>query len=247
MNRLLENKVILVTGGKGLIGKAIIEDIRSKGGVAINSDISFDSTNLQKDELRMDVTDEKSVIDGVKEVHEFYKRIDGLVNNAYPKTKDFDDHFESIKLDTWNKNLEFQLSSTFLCIQKTLPYLKESNGSIVNLGSIYGVVGNDLTLYHNTNINPVAPYSAIKGGVINLTRYLASFYGSEGVRVNVVSPGGIFNNQHPKFVKNYESKVPLKRMGKPQDIAPMISFLLSSEASYITGQNILVDGGWTCI
>ena len=109
------------------------------------------------------------------------------------------------------------------------------------------MVGNDLSIYENTNINPVAPYSAIKGGIVNLTRYLAAFYGSEEIRVNVVSPGGIFNNEHPTFVENYEKKVPLKRMGQPEDIAPTVSFLLSKEAAYITGQNIMVDGGWTCI
>ena len=113
--------------------------------------------------------------------------------------------------------------------------------------SIYGVVGNDLTMYENTSINTAAPYSAIKGGVINFTRYLASYYGRNGVRINCVSPGGIFDNQHETFVSNYEKKVPMGRMGNPDDIAPAVSFLLSDEAKYITGQNLIVDGGWTVI
>ena len=91
-----------------------------------------------------------------------------------------------------------------------------------------------------------AAYSAIKGGVINFSRYLASYYGKHGIRINCVSPGGIFNNQHKNFVKNYVNNVPLKRMGNPDDISPAVSFLLSEEASYITGQNLIVDGGWTC-
>lgn len=244
---ILDNKVILVTGGEGLIGKAIISDIKRKGGIALNADISFSATNWDLNQISMDVTDETSIIDSFKAIEEKYGKLDGLVNNAYPRTKDFGEHFESIKLDTWNKNVEYQMSSTFLCIQKALPLLKESKGSIVNIGSIYGVVGNDLSIYENTNLNPVAPYSAIKGGITNLTRYLASFYGAAGVRVNIVSPGGIFNNEHPTFVENYEKKVPLKRMGRPDDIAPTVSFLLSSESKYITGQNIMVDGGWTCI
>ena len=95
-------------------------------------------------------------------------------------------------------------------------------------------------------ISPAA-YSFIKGGVINFTRYLASYYGRLGIRVNTVSPGGIFNHQNKVFVKNYEKKVPLGRMGKPDDIAPVVSFLLSSDSKYITGQNIAVDGGWTAI
>jgi NAD(P)-dependent dehydrogenase (short-subunit alcohol dehydrogenase family) len=97
------------------------------------------------------------------------------------------------------------------------------------------------------NLNPPAAYSAIKGGLINFTRFLASKYGKDGIRVNTVSPGGIFDNQPVKFVENYERKVPLKRMGKPSDIAPAVSFLLSKEAEYITGHNLIVDGGWTAI
>tara|TARA_R110002072_G_scaffold83029_2_gene188727 strand:+ start:420 stop:1163 length:744 start_codon:yes stop_codon:yes gene_type:complete len=247
MTDLLKNKIILVTGGDGLIGKAIVEDINNKGGIAVNADIVFPKTDLENNNLLMDVTDENSMLEGIHLVKKHYGKIDGLVNNAYPRTKDFGNEFEKIDLESWNKNLNYQLSSTFFCIQKSIPFLKETKGAIVNLGSIYGVVGNDLSIYENTDINPVAPYSAIKGGIINFSRYLASYYGAAGIRVNVVSPGGIFNHQDPNFVKNYENKVPMKRMGTPDDIAPAVSFLLSNEAKYITGQNLVVDGGWTAI
>ena len=96
-------------------------------------------------------------------------------------------------------------------------------------------------------INSPAAYTAIKGGIINFTRFLASYYGRFGVRANCVSPGGIFDNQNPVFVNNYEERVPMKRMGKPEDVAGPVSFLLSDDAAYITGHNLLVDGGWTCI
>ena len=122
------------------------------------------------------------------------------------------------------------------------------SGSIVNVASIYGVVGNDFTIYENTNgMTSPAAYSAIKGGVINFTKYLASYFGSYGIRVNAVSPGGIFNNQNKTFVEQFEYKVPLKRMAKPEEISPSITFLLSDESSYITGHNLIVDGGWTSI
>lgn len=124
---------------------------------------------------------------------------------------------------------------------------KQQNGAIVNIASIYGVVGNDFTVYEATNLTSAAAYSAIKGGIINFTRYLASYFGRDQIRINCVSPGGIFDNQNPVFVKNYENKVPLKRMGTADDIAPAVSFLLSDEAKYITGQNLIVDGGWTAI
>ena len=98
-----------------------------------------------------------------------------------------------------------------------------------------------------TKINPAAAYSAIKGGLINFTKYLASYYGQHNIRINCVSPGGIFDNQASIFVSQYENKVPLRRMGVPQDISPSVVFLLGNDSSYITGQNIIIDGGWTAI
>ena len=123
----------------------------------------------------------------------------------------------------------------------------QGNGSLLNFASIYGVVGNDFTIYEGLEMYPPAAYSAIKGGIVSLTKYLASYFGKFNIRVNCLSPGGIFDHQHHEFVKRYEERVPLKRMGKPEDIAPVACFLVSDGAGYITGQNILVDGGWTCI
>jgi NAD(P)-dependent dehydrogenase (short-subunit alcohol dehydrogenase family) len=119
---------------------------------------------------------------------------------------------------------------------------------MVNIASIYGIVGNDFTVYENTGgLTSPAAYSAIKGGLINFSRYLASYFGKFGVRINCVSPGGIIDQQHPNFIQQYSAKVPLKRLGKPAEIAPGVSFLLSDDASYITGHNLVIDGGWTSI
>ncbi len=243
---ILKDKVIIVTGGSGLIGKAIIEDITLKGGCAINADISVE-TDLSRNLIKIDITDEVSVVEGIEKIAQHFGKIDGLVNNAYPRTKDWGAKFEDITFDSWRTNVDIQMNTSFLMIQKVMPQLLNSKGSIVNIASIYGVVGNDFSIYENTNINTAAPYAAIKGGIINLTRYLCSYYGKRGVRVNCVSPGGIFDNQHEIFVNNYERKVPLGRMGNADDIAPAISFLLSEDAKYITGQNLIVDGGWTAI
>lgn len=246
MNSTLKNKIIIVTGGSGLLGREIISDLSSKGALAINADINV-VTDFAKHTLNVDITSEKSIVKGIKLVSDFYGKIDGLVNNAYPRTKDWGTKFEDITYDSWQKNVDMQMNTTFLFIQKIMSELLKTKGSIVNMTSIYGVLGNDLTIYENTSINTAAPYSAIKGGVINFSRYLASYYGRKGVRVNCVSPGGIFDNQHETFVANYEKKVPMGRMGNPDDIAPAVSFLLSDEAKYITGQNLIVDGGWTVI
>lgn len=246
MNNSLDHKIIIVTGGSGLLGKEIVKDLASKGAIAINADINVD-TDLENRNLQVDITSEVSVTKAIKLVSDFYGKIDGLVNNAYPRTEDWGAKFEDITYESWQKNVDMQMNTTFLFIQKIIPDLLKTKGSIVNMTSIYGVVGNDMTIYENTTINTAAPYSAIKGGVINFSRYLASYYGRKGIRVNCVSPGGIFDNQNMEFVTNYEKKVPMGRMGNPDDIAPIVSFLLSQESKYITGQNFIVDGGWTAI
>ena len=123
----------------------------------------------------------------------------------------------------------------------------QKSGSLVNIASIYGIVANDFSVYEGTDLTSPVAYSAVKGGLINLNRYFASYFGKYNVRSNCVSPGGIYNDQDIKFVEQYKNKVPMKRMGNPEDISPIISFLLSDNANYITGQNIAVDGGWTAV
>ena len=131
--------------------------------------------------------------------------------------------------------------------QVAIQMTKQKSGSIINMASIYGVVGPDFTVYENTKMTMPAAYAAIKGGLVNLTKYIASYYGPQNIRVNTVSPGGIFDNQSFSFVQNYEKKVPMRRMGNPEDVAPSVVFLLSDDARYITGQNLIIDGGWTAI
>lgn len=244
---MLKDKVIIVAGGCGLIGQAIVADIKKKGGIAINADISVD-TDMVNDSFRLDICDDNSIGELVEAVVKCYGKIDGLVNTAYPRTKDWGAFFEDIKPESWRKNVDMQMNSCFILSQAVLKVMaKQESGSIVNIASIYGVVGNDFTLYEEYGGTSPAAYSAIKGGIINFTRYLASYYGKLNIRVNCVSPGGIFDNQYPSFVERYSSKVPMRRMGNPEDIAPAVSFLLSAEAKYITGQNLIVDGGWTAI
>lgn len=244
---ILKDKIIIVTGGSGLIGKELVTDIKRKGGIAINADIGVE-TNLIQGTIQMDITNDKSIQNGIDQIVAEFGRIDGLVNNAYPRTKDWGTKFEDIDPLSWRANIDMQMNSYFVCCQKALQVMAEQNsGAIVNIASIYGVVGNDFTLYEEYGGTSPAAYSAIKGGLINFTRYLASYYGKKGIRINCVSPGGIFDHQHPSFVTRYEAKVPMGRLGNPDDIAPAVSFLLSNEAKYITGQNLIVDGGWTSI
>lgn len=244
---ILKDKIIIVTGGSGLLGKCIINKILEEGGIALNADISVE-TNDDLTNIYCDITDEKSIKSTIQTIYAKYGKIDGLVNNAYPRTANWGVKFEEIPYNSWQENVDWQLNSQFLFCQQVFEVMKKQQfGSIVNMASIYGIVGPDFTVYDNTSMTMPAAYSAIKGGLINFTRYIASYFGQYNIRVNCVSPGGIFDSQNPVFVENYNKKVPLKRMGLPEDIADPVAFLLSNRASYITGHNLVVDGGWTAI
>ncbi|MCC6287115.1 MAG: SDR family oxidoreductase [Chitinophagaceae bacterium] len=242
----LENKIIVVTGGNGLLGSHICNYLQKKGAVVVSADINQKEVN--KLNRVADITNEKSIDELITNIERDFGHIDGWVNNAYPRTKDWGSKFEDILIDSWKANVDMHLNGYFLCCKRIIESMKKYQfGSIVNMSSIYGIVGPDFTIYEGTSMTMPAAYSAIKGGLINFTRYLASYVGSYNIRVNAVSPGGIFDNQPSVFIKQYEKKVPLKRLGQPQDIAPGVAFLLSDEASYITGHNLVIDGGWTAI
>ena len=246
MKKVNKEKIILVTGGSGLIGKSIIKDLTEDSYVPINIDITASENSCEH--FKCDITKEDEIEGVFKRVHEKYGRIDGLVNNAYPRKEAFGADFFDVQEKQLIEQLHFQLASYYLCCQKVLPYLQKSNGgSIVNISSIYGSVGNDFSLYENTKMNPPGVYNMVKGGINSLTNYLAAKFGKDQIRVNTISPGGIFDNQDQKFVEKYIQKVPLARMGNPDDISPVICFLMSDKSKYITGQNILVDGGLTCL
>lgn len=248
MNNRLKEKLIIVTGGNGLLGNAIIKRLEEESAMVINLEINVEDA-ADYSLLNCDITDPDSINKTLLLIVEKFGHIDGLVNNAYPRTADWGKKFEEIAFESWQKNVDWQLNSYFYLAQQVSKQmsLQDNGGSIVNMASVYGIVGPDFSVYDGTEMTMPAAYSAIKGGVINLSRYMASYLGSKKIRVNVVSPGGIFDKQNPIFVANYEAKVPMKRMGTPEDIAPSIAFLLSDDAKYITGQNIIVDGGWTSI
>lgn len=241
----LKNKTIILTGSEGLIGKAIAQDILKEGGQLVSIDIGLkhepENGNFQYDLTKID-----QLPNYVQEILEYYPTINGLVNNAYPRTKDWGNEFDAIDSKSWSNNVEWQMNSPILLTQSLLNQLENKiDLSIVNIGSIYGIVGPSFEVYQDLNMTMPAAYSAIKGGLLNFTRYLATLTGKHGVRANMVSPGGIFDHQHPEFVKRYESLTPLNRMGNPNDISPAVVFLLSEDSAYISGQNLVIDGGFT--
>ena len=241
----IKDKIIIITGGSGLIGKSVLNDLRKSGAISINLDVVSDD-GLSNFFLKCDITSTNEVDKSITKILKKFNKIDGLINNAYPRTKDWSNLFENIELNSWVKNIDLQLNSLFYFNQKIIKIMmNQKHGSIVNVGSIYGSLAPDFSLYKGLDMTMPAAYSAIKGGVINFTKYLASYSGQNGIRVNTVSPGGILDSQNINFIKRYSKKVPLGRMGNSFEISPAIIFLLSDSSSYITGQNIIIDGGYS--
>ena len=252
----LDNRIAVVTGGAGLIGKALVSGLAQSGAKVYIGDIDETLGNLVKVELSsleqdveflpLDITSETSVTNFIDSICKTDKKLDIWVNNAYPRTADWGTKFESMNLESWRKNIDLQLNSYVLCSQKAAEQMKNQNGgSIINMASIYGIVAPDFSIYSGTEMTMPAAYSAIKGAIVNFTKYLASYYGSYQVRVNSVSPGGIFDNQPDSFVARYCLKTLVGRMGTPEDIVGAVVYLASDASSYITGQNLIVDGGLT--
>lgn len=262
------NKNIIITGALGLLGKPLTLELAEKGNNVIMLDIKskdelkrYKNFSLVKDRLNY-IKCDVSNIKNVKKVDNFLKKkfqkIDILINaaaitDAVEGKKDpTKSMFENYTIKNWNKSILGNLNSMFICSQvfgKRM--IKYKKGSIINISSTYGIVGPDQSIYKNKknkNLFFKSPsYPTSKGAVISFTKYLAAYWGDKGIRVNCVSPGGIKNNQNKEFIKRYSEKTILGKMAETKDIIGIIKFLCTEESSYITGSNIVVDGGWTAI
>ena len=252
----LDKKVAVVTGGSGLLGKefcqglaefganVIIADINEDQGIKTSKEINKRINEDKIDFIHLDITSEESIDNFIEETIARYGKIEILVNSAYPRNKKYGTSFEDVEFDSFQENVISHMGGYFLVSQKISKIMmKQGNGSIVNLGSIYGVLGPNFSVYGDTSMTMPVEYSMIKGGIINFTRYLSTYLAPHNIRVNSICPGGIFDNQPEEFVKNYCEKVPLNRMADPSDIVGTLIFLVSDASKYITGQNIMVDGG----
>jgi len=260
----LKNKVAVVTGALGLIGKNHCTALAEAGANVIVCDLddakckSFASSLPTKSlGLSADIT-KKEYVTGLRDkiLNEF-NSIDILVNNAAindmfenPQAAAEQSKFENYPLDLWQKSLDVNVTGMFLCSQVLGSEMaKKGKGSIINVASTYGIVGPDQSLYNkpdgSQSFYKSAAYPVTKGAVISFTRFLAAYWGNKGVRVNTLSPGGVENNQDEYFINNYSKKTPLGRMAKPTDYKGALIFLASDASEYMTGANLVVDGGWT--
>jgi NAD(P)-dependent dehydrogenase (short-subunit alcohol dehydrogenase family) len=200
-----------------------------------------------------DVTNPESVEKMVKNVVSTFGRIDILHNNAAGKSNNLSQFFaplEEYDLEQWNQIMDINIGGMFLVAKFVGKFMAEQNqgGSIIQTSSIYGILGPDNRIYEGSyyleqQINTPAVYSASKSAVIGLTKYLATYWAQKGIRVNTITPGGIESGQNDTFKQKYSNRIPLQRMAKPHEIAGALLFLASDASSYVTGQNIIVDGG----
>ncbi|HRN25145.1 MAG: SDR family oxidoreductase [Ignavibacteriaceae bacterium] len=260
----LKNKIAIVTGALGLIGKNHCIALSEAGANVVVCDLDdikckdfAASLPTKSIEVGVDITKKSSVENLRDKTLKEFGKIDILVNNAAindmfenPQAAAEQSMFENYPLEMWQQSLNVNVTGTFLCSQIIGTEMSKSKkGSIINVASTYGIVGPDQSIYKKPDgtqsFYKSAAYPATKGAIISFTRFLAAYWGDKGVRVNTLSPGGVENNQDEYFINNYSTKTPLGRMAQPTDYKGAILFLASDASSYMTGANLIVDGGWT--
>ncbi len=263
----LTGKTALIVGGRGYLGRRAGALLRDRGATVISADLAAssnvatkakaetDSKNIEQKDV--DVTDQKSVQALMKNI----SKVDILIYSVTAKPKDFYAPYTECSLEGWKQIITAELDGAFLVTQAVGKLMeKQKSGAIVLLSSIYGVVGNDQRIYEGSNLADLyandpehagktyshGAYNTAKGGIISLTRYLAAYWGRFGIRVNCVSSGGISHpGENEEFVKKYSERTPLGRKAKPDELDGAILYLASEASSYVTGHNLVVDGGWT--
>ena len=258
-NKVFDRKVVVITGGCAGIGRALAMRLAQAGARLVIFDLQqqaldslvqhlADHHNAEALGVLCDVADAAAVERAMALTVERFGGIDVLVNNAaFVGTSNLQGwvtDFEQQTVETWRRALEVNLTAAFDLVKGLAPLLKQSKGgSIINIGSTYAFYGPDYSLYEGTAMGNPAAYAASKGGLIQLTRWLATTLAPQ-VRVNAISPGGVFRNQPASFIERYKARTPLRRMAVEDDLRGAIAYLSGELSGYVTGQNLAVDGGW---
>ena len=263
----LGNSVAVVTGAGGILGSRICKGLLEFGAKIAVVDIDLEASQSVAAELnkisassaisvQCDVSNTTSVGQMTSRVVDVFGGIDVLVNNAASKSDDmnaFFAPFEEYSLEQWRKVMSVNIDGMFLVAQSVgMQMIKQGRGgSIIQTSSIYGLSAPDQRIYEGSSylgrqINTPAVYTASKAAVIGLTNHLATYWADKGIRVNTITPGGMESGQNEEFKRNYSKRVPMNRMGTPDEIVGAVIYLASAASSYVTGQNIVIDGGLTC-
>ena len=255
---MLTDKVIVITGGAGLIGRSFVRSITEQGGVAVVADLNKHTSDIFLEELQncgfqskvvvveLDITSKESITNVISYLHEKYGKVDALVNNAYPRNPNFGNKFEDVSYDDFCQNVSMHLGGYFLASQQFAGYFKrQGHGTIINMASIYGVVAPRFGIYEHTSMTMPVEYAAIKSAVIHLTKFLAQYFKGSNIRVNCISPGGILDGQPSEFLSHYNSFAASKGMLDVDDLQGTLLYLLSDMSKFVNGQNNVVDDGWS--
>ncbi len=266
----LNGRVALITGGAGLLGAEFCQSLSQAGAAVVIADLDFhkaaelaesiSASGGKALSLQVDVTQPDSVQQMISSTLKAFGSLDILVNSAVLDPKFDPQHlqsnaqanpgeFESYPLEAWNAALAVNLTGAFLSCQAAVsPMLAQGQGVIVNISSIYGLVGPDQKLYQKSEQPPQYKpvyYSVTKAGILGLTKYLATYYAGRNIRVNCLTPGGVFNNHNDDFLQAYSTRTVLGRMARKDEMNAAMLFLASDASSYMTGANLVVDGGWS--
>ena len=266
----LTGKVIIITGGAGLLGRMHAEAVGEAGGNPVLVDLKEAEAksiakkisqryNVKTLGVKSDITNKKHIQEMFKKVLKEFKSVDVLINNAANDPKVARDEspawsrFENYSLNMWQKDIAVGLTGAFLCSREIGSYMAEHGGGVIlNIASDLGLIAPDQRIYRKEGIDeteqPVKPvtYSVVKHGIIGLTKYLATYWADKNVRVNTLSPGGIHTNQPKEFVERLTKLIPMKRMANQDEYKSAVLFLISDASSYMTGANLIIDGGRTC-
>ena len=264
----VKHKNIVLTGASGTLGSQYSHFLSAAGANMILVDLDDKKNKMLEKQIvkkyhtkcksyLADISNKEEIKNVSSKIISEYGTIDGLINNAgftstfaKKQTKSYVTSFEEFPLELWNKTLAVNLTGVFLCSQEFGKVMaKRKKGVIINIASHYGLIGADQRIYGKSGLNLSASYAASKAGIVNLTRYLASYWRKKNIRVNTLTPGGVLNRKHHsrEFVKKYSERTILNRMANENEYNGAILFLISDASSYMTGGNLVIDGGWTAL